>query len=88
MCKLFEKDSLYFEPKINPVRRARKLEHENIMENSGFTPEVIWNKVRDKMTSEYAEEDKHDTKWGEVPVIVAVKFAVDSSPESATTFTW
>ena len=33
MCKLFEKDSLYFEPKINPVRRARKLEHENIMEN-------------------------------------------------------
>ena len=34
------------------------------MENSGFTPEVIWKEVRDKMASEYAEDDKYDTSWG------------------------
>ena len=34
-----------------------------IMKNSGFTPDVIWNKVYDKMKSEYSESDD-DMNWG------------------------
>ncbi|MAG27016.1 chaperonin GroEL [Candidatus Pacearchaeota archaeon] len=49
---------------VEIVKEACREPFNCIMENSGFTPEVIWKEVRDKMASEYAEDDKYDTSWG------------------------
>ena len=49
---------------VEIVKEACREPFNCIMENSGFTPEVIWNKVYSKMASEYAEDNQYDTSWG------------------------
>jgi chaperonin GroEL len=49
---------------VDVVKRACKEPFNCIMENSGLNPEVIWNKVRDKVKSKNPVNKIENMKWG------------------------
>jgi len=49
---------------VDIVKRACKEPFNCIMENSGLTPEVVWNKVRSKVKRKNPVNKIEDMKWG------------------------